>query len=148
MKKCWIQVKQLMEIAIWQFTAHTTQVYIVTPRTSQSTTCPSLRKACLIIDLVVQKKIIMEVRNPLNIQPSIRDQLKRMFSTPSKYKKGYCKQRSTKNKWLFRLLDKALKEYLGTKKVKLYEMSICLRYTYLPALLFIQNHSYKLQDKY
>ena len=82
----------------------------------------------------------MEVRNPLNIQPSIRDQLKRMFSTPSKYKKGYCKQRRMKNKWLFRLLHKALKEYLGTKKVKLYEMSV-LSKIYLLACIVVYIES-------
>ena len=44
-----------MGIAIWQFAAHKTQVYIVAPdiKVKYFCTCPSLRKAWLIfIDLV------------------------------------------------------------------------------------------------
>ena len=63
-----------------------------------------------------------------------------MFSTPSKYKKGYYKQRSMKNKWLFRLLDKALKEYLGTKKVKFYEMSVLFK-IYLLSCIVVYKES-------
>lgn len=84
----------MIDNAIWQFTTHTTQVYMVAPRTSSSTTSPPLRKACCSMAWMQKKNIMAEVTTPLTTQPMIRFQLNRMFWMPSWYNNGNCKMKA------------------------------------------------------